>query len=74
MIHFRAIWPLHPKAADLLSQMKCLIAVEGNPSGQFAKLIRRETGRKVDGLILKYDGLPFSAGCILNEVKVKRGA
>lgn len=69
MIHFRAIWPLPPGAEELLSRAKRLIAVEGNHSGQLARLIRRETGIQVAGLILKYDGLPLSPGYILAGVK-----
>jgi len=33
--------------------------VEGNYSGQLAKLIRMETGIKIEHKLLKYDGEPF---------------
>jgi len=68
MIHFRAIWPFPPGAGELLTRAKRLIAVEGNYSGQLARLIRRELGIKVDSLIRRYDGLPLSPGYILAEV------
>lgn len=69
MIHFSAIQPFPPAAKEVLSQAKRLIAVEGNYSGQLARLIRRETGIEIAGLIAKYDGLPFSPGYILAELE-----
>ncbi len=78
MLHFSAVWPFPEEAAEALKKAKRLIAVEGNYSGQFARLIRRETGLKVEGLITKYDGLPLSPGYILQRLRelegVKAGA
>ncbi|MCR4404766.1 MAG: 2-oxoacid:acceptor oxidoreductase subunit alpha [Candidatus Acetothermia bacterium] len=78
LLHFRTIWPFPEGAEEALAQAKHLIAVEGNYSGQLAGLIRRETGLKVEGLISKYDGLPFSPGYILEKLReleeVKAGA
>lgn len=69
MIHFPAVWPLPEAAGELLSRTRRLIAVEGNYSGQLARLIRRELGIQVDGLITRYDGRPFSPGYILTRLK-----
>jgi len=70
MVHFSTIWPLPPDAAEpLLSRARRLIAVEGNYSGQLARLIRRELGIRVGGLIRRYDGLPLSPGYILTKLE-----
>ena len=37
-----------------------VLTVENNASGQLARLLRRETGIKTAGSILKYDGRPFT--------------
>jgi 2-oxoglutarate ferredoxin oxidoreductase subunit alpha len=78
LVHFRAVWPFPEGAAEILARARRLIAVEGNYTGQLAGLIRQETGIKVEGLISKYDGLPFSPGYILEKLGelegVKSGA
>jgi 2-oxoglutarate ferredoxin oxidoreductase subunit alpha len=43
--------------------------VEGNATGQFARLIRRETGFAITGSIARYDGLPFTARYILERLE-----
>jgi 2-oxoglutarate ferredoxin oxidoreductase subunit alpha len=48
-----------------LDATKRVIAVEVNPSGQLATLIRAQTGRSVDGTLLKYDGRAFAPEDIL---------
>ncbi|MGQ9478005.1 MAG: 2-oxoacid:acceptor oxidoreductase subunit alpha [Candidatus Bipolaricaulia bacterium] len=73
MLHFSAIWPFPAGVAEALKKAKRLIAVEGNYSGQLARLIRQETGLKVDGLIAKYDGLPLSPGYILGKLRQLEG-
>jgi hypothetical protein len=64
---------LHPfhveEVTALLKKSKKLICVEGNYSGQFARLLRAETGISVDANILKYDGEPFEPRIIAEEVK-----
>jgi 2-oxoglutarate ferredoxin oxidoreductase subunit alpha len=45
--------------------------VEGNQSGQFARLMRAETGHHAAGLILKYDGEPFRPAEIADEVQLR---
>jgi 2-oxoglutarate ferredoxin oxidoreductase subunit alpha len=44
------------------------MVIEGNATSQLSALIRRETGIKVDGSILKYDGRPFSPGEIVDRL------
>jgi 2-oxoglutarate ferredoxin oxidoreductase subunit alpha len=43
-------------------------AVEGNATGQFARLIRRETGFEVQRKVLRYDGLPLTGEEILRQL------
>jgi pyruvate/2-oxoacid:ferredoxin oxidoreductase alpha subunit len=45
------------------------IVIESNASAQMAQLIRRETGHKVSGNILKFDGHPFSPEEIVGRLK-----
>lgn len=61
LIQVRLIWPL-PTAelTSLLEAASPYVAVECNFSGQLARLIRQETGRKPDHLIVKYNGRPIS--------------
>jgi 2-oxoglutarate ferredoxin oxidoreductase subunit alpha len=59
-LHFPQVFPLHESTAGLLARARKLILVEGNASGQFGDVLRRETGIDVAKKILKYNGLPFS--------------
>lgn len=59
-IHFPICWPFPTDDfKNLTKNSKKLITLECNATGQLAKLIRQETGIKVDQQILKYDGRPF---------------
>jgi len=60
-LHFPQVWPF-PEAATLAALEGALrvLTVENNATGQLARLIRRETGLKASGSILKYDGRPFT--------------
>ncbi|MCU0641221.1 MAG: 2-oxoacid:acceptor oxidoreductase subunit alpha [Candidatus Margulisbacteria bacterium] len=59
-LHFSQVYPLHRKSAEYLKKAKKLISVENNATGQFAALVKRETGFEFDRQVNKYDGLPFS--------------
>ncbi len=60
LLSFSDVWPLPTeRLADLLQQNPKLVVVEGNSEGQFAQLIRQETGQEADYNLLKYDGRPF---------------
>ncbi|MFH1673671.1 MAG: 2-oxoacid:acceptor oxidoreductase subunit alpha [Pseudomonadota bacterium] len=68
-LHFSQVWPLAPEQFMVrLEQAKEVVCVEGNASGQFARLIRRETGFKIKDKVLRYDGLPFTPESILREL------
>ena len=46
-----------------------VVGVEGNATGQFARLIRRETGFHIRRLVLRYDGLAITPEYILRELQ-----
>jgi 2-oxoglutarate ferredoxin oxidoreductase subunit alpha len=54
------VYPLPAEVLDFLQQAQTVIVIENNASGQFARLLRAETGRGADRQWLKYNGLPFS--------------
>ena len=56
-------------AGNLLDKSKKTYVVEGNATGQFARLIRQETGKTLTGTILKYDGRPFTQAQIVAGLK-----
>jgi len=43
-----------------LQEAREVVCVEGNATGQLARLIRRETGFEIKRKILRYDGLPMT--------------
>ncbi len=70
-LHFSQVWPLVPEQfMEYLENAKEVVSVEGNAFGQFARLIRRETGFHVKKRVLRYDGLPFTPEWILRELEV----
>lgn len=69
-VHFPQVWPFPSEAAlAALNGAKKVLTVEGNASGQLARLMRRETGLEPDGSILKYDGRPFTLDGVLAELE-----
>jgi 2-oxoglutarate/2-oxoacid ferredoxin oxidoreductase subunit alpha len=59
-MHFAQVFPLPAEAIlPLTRQAKRLVTVENNAGAQLSKLLRRETGLRVQDSILKYDGRPF---------------
>jgi 2-oxoglutarate ferredoxin oxidoreductase subunit alpha len=66
VLHFGQVWPLDPdQFLPAFTHAKQVVMVEGNHSGQLAKLIRQETGYAFKKVITRYDGLPFTAEYIL---------
>ncbi len=61
LVQVRLLWPF-PAAelTRLLEKASPLVVVELNYSGQFAQLLRRETGLTADHLVVKYNGRPIS--------------
>ncbi|OGN90295.1 MAG: hypothetical protein A2158_06625 [Chloroflexi bacterium RBG_13_46_14] len=70
MINLNHLSPFPAEAvADAINNGTRSIVVEGNATGQLASLIRTETGRKVDGKILKFDGRPITPGYIIEKLE-----
>jgi 2-oxoglutarate ferredoxin oxidoreductase subunit alpha len=69
-LQIKWIVPLHSEAiVEQLSKSRCVIIVENNYSGQFARYLRSETSFVANGHIRKYDGEPFMPHHIVEGVK-----
>jgi len=72
MLHFKEIYPfpLIEKFdyLNILNSAKLTICIENNASGQFARLMRAETGYEFRRRINKYDGRPFTLDSLLGEL------
>jgi 2-oxoglutarate ferredoxin oxidoreductase subunit alpha len=72
MLHFSEIWPFPaPETFDFIetvARAKLAVCVENNATGQFARLIRGETGFLFKASIQKYDGRPFLFEPFLGEI------
>ncbi|MDP3879453.1 MAG: 2-oxoacid:acceptor oxidoreductase subunit alpha [Dehalococcoidales bacterium] len=69
LLHFNELWPFPAEAfADALKKSGSSYVIENNATGQLARLIRAETGIKVSGKILKYDGRPFTPAYIARAI------
>jgi 2-oxoglutarate ferredoxin oxidoreductase subunit alpha len=65
-LHFSQVWPLVPEQfMEYLENARQVVCIEGNAFGQFARLIRRETGFHISRRLLRYDGLPLTPEWIL---------
>jgi len=61
MLHFAQVWPVNVEAAhERLRDAKRVIDIEGNATGQFAGILRQLGVIGGCGLMLKYNGLPFT--------------
>jgi 2-oxoglutarate ferredoxin oxidoreductase subunit alpha len=66
---FSQVWPLvEEQFLEVLQSAGEVIMVEGNATGQMARLIRRETGYLFPKMILRYDGLPITPAYILAQL------
>jgi 2-oxoglutarate ferredoxin oxidoreductase subunit alpha len=69
-VHFSQVWPLDPDLfLPALQAAQTVVCVENNATGQFARLLRQETGFKVHGSVLRFDGLPVSSSFLLRELQ-----
>jgi 2-oxoglutarate ferredoxin oxidoreductase subunit alpha len=70
LLHLNELWPFPAEAVSaVLDGASRSFVVENNATGQLARLIRAETGKKVTGTVLKFDGRPFSPAHIVRELK-----
>jgi 2-oxoglutarate ferredoxin oxidoreductase subunit alpha len=60
VLHFSQVHPLSASTPGHLSRARRIVCVEGNQTGQFARLLKLATGIEVHRRILKYDGLQFT--------------
>ncbi|MDY1591371.1 MAG: 2-oxoacid:acceptor oxidoreductase subunit alpha [Methanofastidiosum sp.] len=68
-LYFKQVYPLPREIMGYLINAKKVIAIENNASGQFANLIKLETGFEIKNKILKYDGRPFSVEEVTTRIK-----
>ena len=72
ILHFSELWPLPIDAVnEALERAGRLISVEVNATAQLATLIRAQTGRAVDGTLLRYDGRAFTPEYILRMLGIR---
>jgi 2-oxoglutarate ferredoxin oxidoreductase subunit alpha len=70
MVHFVDVYPLNEEhVIKALEGAKTRIAVENNATGQFAKLIKAETGIGMTGFVLRYDGRPLTPEYITSKLE-----
>ncbi|MDD3846561.1 MAG: 2-oxoacid:acceptor oxidoreductase subunit alpha [Syntrophorhabdaceae bacterium] len=70
MLHFSEIFPF-PRLKDhleVLKRARRTISIENNATGQFARLLKDQTGYGVTDMILRYDGRPFLVEELLEEL------
>jgi 2-oxoglutarate ferredoxin oxidoreductase subunit alpha len=66
VLHFSQVYPLCESLfLDDLEKAGTVVVVEGNATGQFAKLLVRETGFSVNNHILRFDGRPLTPEYVL---------
>jgi len=68
-LHFKQVYPLHSCVNDYVRKAKKIIAIENNPTGQFAKLVELETHIKINMTILNYSGYVFSVEELYQKLK-----
>src|SRR5438876_783734 len=68
-LEFPTIFPFHvDETLQLLRGVKQSLAVDGNYTGQFSRLLRAETGYKPDHFYGRYDGEPFASRDIADKI------
>ncbi len=72
MLHFSEIYPFPSvkkyNYLNMLNKAKLTVCAENNATGQFARLMRTETGYEFKAKINKYDGRPFILEGLLGEI------
>jgi 2-oxoglutarate ferredoxin oxidoreductase subunit alpha len=74
-LHLNVIWPLPSEeirktmnSKGILTKKRTIL-IENNSEGQLGQLIRQETGLSFDKKILRYDGRPFFANELAEQLK-----
>ena len=72
MLHFSEVYPLPPVTTfdyvRFLGKAETALCIENNATGQFARLLRAETGFEFSAQINRYDGRPFTVESLHGEV------
>jgi 2-oxoglutarate ferredoxin oxidoreductase subunit alpha len=72
MLHFSGIFPFPSiekfNYLNILNNAGTTICIENNATGQFARLMRAETGYHFKHMINKYDGRPFTVDELLKKI------
>lgn len=68
-LHIKQVYPLGEDVLDYVRRADRVVVIENNVTGQFADLLTKETGRKVNDRIVQYDGRPFSVEGLTEEIK-----
>ncbi len=69
VMHFSQVWPLRKdEIISAMGKARRIVALEGNATAQFARLLRRETGVEIKDFILRYDGYPITPEYVLREL------
>lgn len=72
MLHFSEVYPFPMRDTfdyvKILNRARRTICIENNASGQFAQLMRMETGFEFGSRINKFDGRPFGLDYLLGEI------
>jgi len=73
LLHFTQVFPLDQTISTYLDKAEHIIFLEQNATGQFAKLVRTETGLAMDPsrvkMFLKYNGASYSVEEIVEYLK-----
>ena len=72
MLHFSEVYPFPMRNdfdyVEMLNKAKLTLCVENNVTGQFAQLMRMETGFEFGARINKFDGRPFGLDNLIGEI------
>jgi 2-oxoglutarate ferredoxin oxidoreductase subunit alpha len=69
-LHFPQVWPLDGEGLrGTLEGASRVVCVEGNATGQLARLIHRVSGFDISERVLRYDGLPITPAYILRRIE-----
>jgi 2-oxoglutarate/2-oxoacid ferredoxin oxidoreductase subunit alpha len=60
LAHFTQVFPVNPKAKELIDRANQVIVIENNQSAQFTQVLETALHITVDRTILKFNGLQFS--------------
>ncbi|MCX5805065.1 MAG: 2-oxoacid:acceptor oxidoreductase subunit alpha [Proteobacteria bacterium] len=70
MLHFSEVFPFPETDTwlDVLMNARFAVCVENNATGQFARLVKSETGYVFNAIINRFDGRPFLAEELMGEL------